>query len=154
MSDLEARLRIPGTRLSVVPGGRWICQPVPPEVSEIHLGGLGSFLLHVPSGVSLNLRTVRDRDVSSAADLEDDFARYADISWPGSPRRVSRWTHGALQGITGVFESAMPGSIVREWMLTDGQSVANAATFATARLWNEMLRDCEALVRSIRFEPG
>jgi hypothetical protein len=66
---------------------------------------------------------------------------------------VISWTAAALAGITGVFAGAMPESIVREWLVTDGTALANAATFATARQWEALLPDCDALVRSIRFDP-
>jgi hypothetical protein len=99
----------------------------------------------------LNVRLL-STDALSVDNLEEAFARYASISWPGA-RTATCWTEGPRRGLTGVFEEAMPGVIVREWLVTDGQKLANAATFATAQQWKAILADCERLVRSIRFEP-
>lgn len=152
MSDTAARIVVPGLPLSVAPGRIWSPQPLPREVAEIH-DGLGSFLLHVPSGIQLNVRVLPAWDILTPVDLEDEFQSYADVSWPGA-RRTSNffWTDGGLHGVAGVFDGAMPGSVVREWLLTDGKGLANAATFATQRQWDDVVEDFEALVRSIRFE--
>jgi hypothetical protein len=150
MTNPEPRLAIPGALLSVAPAGVWSVQPVAREA--VH-EGLGSHLLHVPSGIALNVRVLPvSGGALSASNLEVTFARYADLSWPGA-RSVSFWTDGSRRGVTGVFEGAMPEAIVREWMVTDGERLANASTFASKQRWDEIADDCETLVRSIRFGP-
>jgi hypothetical protein len=153
MSTVAARLAIPDGQFSVAAAGVWSMQPVRPELRE----GLGCYLLHIPSGIQMNVRGLSSHGVLSGADLaapsalEDTFRWYSDLSWPG--RRTARlWTKGVLRGVTGVFEEAMPDGVVREWLVTDGTRLANAATFATRRQWEEILEDCDRVVRSIRFE--
>jgi hypothetical protein len=153
VNDSGSRIDIPGEGFSMLSRGRWVLQPNPVEVPESH-EGLGAFLEHVPSGVVLNVRLWRANDPGWAGDLEAEFARYADISWPGSPRTVSTWRDRVLRGVTGVFEAAIHEGIVREWMVSDGTAVANASTFATAQDWDRVLEDCELLIRSIRFAHG
>jgi hypothetical protein len=89
----------------------------------------------------------------SPTNLEETFERYAALSWPGV-RVAVYWTDGNRRGATGVFEEAMPGHVIREWLVTDGESLANASTYATTEGWRDMIEDCERLVRSIRFEPN
>lgn len=115
---------------------------------------LGAHLLHASSSIYLNVRGLEPRAASSDETLERHFERYADLSWPGAHRAVTSWTAGALVGLTSVLTGAMPESIVREWFVTDGTAIANAAAFATARQWEALLPDCDALVRSIRFEAS
>jgi hypothetical protein len=135
--------------LSVSLASAWLS---PPSPDGSHLPeGLGIHLLHVPTGIYLNIRQMESDPIVFESGLEQMFASYADISWPGARRIVTSWTAGVLNGVTGVFEGAMPGSIVREWLLTDGRSIANAATFATEQQWQGLLPDCESLVRTMRF---
>jgi hypothetical protein len=150
-SDVSAgRFAIPNSGLSVLLASLWLPRR-PADASDLP-EGLGVYLLHVPTGIHLNVRQMEFEPVVLEAGLEQLFASYADISWPGARRTVTTWTAGVLNGVSGVFEGAMPESIVREWMLTDGMSMANAATFATAQQWQGLLPDCDALVRTIRFQ--
>jgi len=109
------------------------------------------YLLHVSSGVQLNVRPFEVPEHLSTVNVEDVFAPYARLSWAGTVR-THCFSAGGLRGIEGVFESAMPNAVVREWMVTDGRRLANAATFATEDQWKSILDECEELVRSIRFE--
>jgi hypothetical protein len=152
MSNIGTRLAIPGVALSIAPTDVWSVPPVPRELAPEMRDALGAYLLHIPSGVQLNVRLLPERESLSAAHLEETFARYAALAWPGPCRTETFSTAGALRGVTGVFEGAMPDAIVREWLVTDGTRLANAATFATVRQWDDILQDCETLVRSIRFE--
>jgi hypothetical protein len=151
MSSVAARLAIPDALLSVVPAAVWSLQQNSFGGGRPS-GGQGSHLLHIPSGIQLSVRTLPASDALSAANLDDMFTRYADISWPGARRTARTWIDGPLRGISGEFQGAMPDAIVREWFVTDGTRLANAATFATEQQWDTALRDCEILVRSIRFE--
>jgi hypothetical protein len=152
MKPAEGRTAIPGTPLSVAAEGIWL---VPPAAAPLG-PGTDTYLLHAASRIQLAIRTLPVGGVFSVADLEGSFVRYAALSWPGKCV-ASHWTHGARQGVSGVFPEAMPGFVVREWMVTDGEQLANASTFATAQQWDDVLGDFEDLIRSMRFEtldPG
>jgi hypothetical protein len=114
--------------------------------------GFGIHLLHVPTGIYLNVRQMESKAIASASALEQMFKSYASISWPGARLTTTLWNAGVLCGVTGVFEGAMSGAIVREWMLADGKSIGNASTFATEQQWEELLPDCDSLVRTMTFQ--
>ena len=141
---------IPGSGLSLALTSVWLPR-LPPEGAELP-EGYGIHLLHVPTGIYVNVRQLQAGAITCAAELEQMFASYADVSWPGAPRTVATWSAGSLHGVTGVFDGAIPDSIVREWVLSDGTSLANAATFATAAQWRVLLPACESLIRTIRFD--
>lgn len=144
------RFAIPNSTLSVSLASAWL-PPVPPYGSDVP-EGLGIHLLHVPTGIYLNVRQMESEPIVSESGLEQMFATYASLSWPGARVVVTSWTAGVLRGVTGVFEGAMSGAVVREWVITDGRSIANAATFATEQQWQGLLPDCESLVRALRFQ--
>jgi hypothetical protein len=160
MSGPGVRIAIPDARLSVEVGEMWSLQSVPQELAAQELReGLGSYILHIPTGIYLNVRPLRLPSALEGVDLATDsalaevFSGYADLSWPGR-RTTHSWTEGDLRGVSGVFLDAMPDVVVREWMVTDGTRVANVATFATESQWREMLEDCERVIHSIRFESA
>jgi hypothetical protein len=143
-----ARIAIPGP-LSIEGRGIWSVAYVRTDLVK------DAYLLHHPSGVQLNVRELPAGPALPADDLAHAFAQYTGISWRGAPRTESFPMDGGLRGIVGTFVGAMPRSVVREWLVTNGKRFANAATYATAKRWEEgLLRDCEALMRSIRFEES
>ena len=83
--------------------------------------------------------------------FESFFERYANVSWPGLRRDVSFWEASGLSGVSATFIDPKAEDIIREWLITNCQQVANVAGFASAQLWTDSLSDCEALVRSVRF---
>ena len=146
------RLAIPGMALSIAAEGRWSVQPLPSESPPKLRDALGAYLLHIPSGIQLNVRLLPVDKARSAVSLDHEFERHVATAWTGPCRRAAFSTDAGLRGMTGVFEGAMPDAVIREWIVTDGTHLANAATFATARQWDDILQDCEALVSSLRFE--
>jgi hypothetical protein len=145
---VDGRLTLPGLGVSLVPLDVWSLTPLPPG-----LPGLGVYLRHAGSGVQLNVRVLLAQPALPADDFEAASTQYLDSNWFG-PRRISTFaTGGGLRGATGAYDEAMPGAIVREWLVSDGRRFVNAATYATARQWEDgLLDDCEALLRSIRIE--
>ncbi|HEY7372709.1 MAG TPA: hypothetical protein VIF57_11155 [Polyangia bacterium] len=133
--------------VSVVPLHVWRLMPALP------MPVFGVYLLHVASGVQLNVRTLPAQAALSADAFAAASMRYLDGGWPG-PRRITTFAiDGGLRGAVGVYDDAMPGAIVREWLITDGTRLLNAAAYATARQWEDrLLDDAEALLRSLRFE--
>ena len=147
---LDGRLTLPGLGLSLVPLDVWSLTPLPPGLPA---AGLGVYLRHARSGVQLNMRVLPAQPALPADDFEAASTQYLDGNWSG-PRRITIFAiGGGLHGATGVYDEAMPGAIVREWLVSDGRRFVNAATYATARQWEDrLLEDCEALLRSIRIE--
>ena len=121
-----------------------------PALAPAH-EGLGIHLLHLPTAISLNVRTLDTLMTAAEGTLQEKFASYLAVSWPGAEVTISAWEVGALAGLTAVMAKAMREAVVREWLVTNGRAFANAATFATAAQWPALLPDCESLVRSIRF---
>jgi len=149
----DERLVLPGLRLSVVAGQVWTLAPLPPEVLR---EGLGVFLVHVATGINLNVRVLPAGPRLPADDFPTASERFFEHQWPGPCRMTSFSTDVLREGVAGVFDDSVPsipGAIVREWFLLEGTRFVNAATYATERQWQEgLLDDCEALLHSIRVE--
>jgi len=152
MTDAGTRIEIPGGLFSVDSFGIWALQP--PVKTPLP----DSFLKHSSSEIVLAVRGLRafvstSGTVDDAPAFERAVDRYFDGQWAGR-RSVEYWRVGSLRGATGFFDEAMREAVIREWLVTDGRHLADIATFATYLQWNEVLADCEAIVRSVRFDSG